>query len=128
MTLSVCVVNNISLLRKKHARFPTCLYNHLHLATETGNCGHSLGLSGSASGSAVPGVSSLFRQVYVPTGLYSDRSIFRQFDIPTGLYSDRSIFRQVNIPTGRYSDRSIIRQVVIPTGRWGRPLMRINCF
>ena len=45
------------------------------------------------------GVSSLFRQVYVPTG--------RQVYIPTGRYSDRSIIRQVVIPTGRYSDRSL---------------------
>ena len=49
----------------------------------------------------INGVSSLFRQVYIPTGLYSDRSIFRQVVIPTGLVSDRSIFRQVDIPTGR---------------------------
>ena len=69
------------------------------------------------------GVSSLFRQVYIPTGLYSDRSIFRQVYIPTGRYSDRSIFRQVDIPTCLYSNRSIFRQVVfpkvyIPTGRY----------
>ena len=71
------------------------------------------------------GVSSLFRQVDIPTGLYSDRSIFRQVDITTGRYSDRSIFRQVAIPTGRYSDRSIFRQVYIPTGRYSdRSLFR----
>ena len=64
------------------------------------------------------GVSSLFRQVYIPTVLYSDRSIFRQVVIPTGRNFDRSIFRQVVIPTGLYSDRSIFRQVVIPTGPW----------
>ena len=71
------------------------------------------------------GVSSLFRQVDIPTGRYSDRSLFRQVDIPTGRYSDRSLFRQVDIPTGRYSDRSIFRQVVIPTGRYSdRSLFR----
>ena len=60
------------------------------------------------------GVSSLFRQVYIPTGLYSDRSLFRQVYIPTGRYSDRSLFRQVDILAGRYSDRSIFQQVYIP--------------
>ena len=64
------------------------------------------------------GVSSLFRQVYIPTGLYSDRSLFRQVYIPTGRYSDRTLFRQVYISTGRYSDRSLFRQVDIPTGRY----------
>ena len=46
-----------------------------------------------------------------PTGSvrYSDRSIFRQVFFPTGLYSDRSIFDY--IPRGRYSDRSIFRHV-----------------
>ena len=78
------------------------------------------------------GVSSLFRQVYIPTGLYSDSSIFRQLDIPTGLYSDRSIFRQVVIPTGLYSDRSIFRQVYIPTSRYSdrslfRQFLDVNC-
>ena len=53
---------------------------------------------------------SLFRQVVIPTGRYSDRSLFRQVDIPT----NRSLFRQVVIPTGRYSDK----QFVIPTGRY----------
>ena len=53
---------------------------------------------------------SIFRQVYIPTGLYSDRSIFRQVDIPTGRYSDRSLFRQIYIPTCRYSNRSLFRQ------------------
>ena len=53
--------------------------------------------------------SSIFRQVVVPTGRYSDKQVV----IPTGRYSDRSIFRQVVIPTGRYSDK----QVAIPTGR-----------
>ena len=71
------------------------------------------------------GVSSLFRQVYIPTGLYSDRSFFRQVAIPPGRYADRSIFRQVYIPTGRYSDRSFFRQVAIPTGRYSdRALFR----
>ena len=73
----------------------------------------------------IEGVSSLFRQVYIPTGRYSDRSIFRQVVIPTGLYSDSSIFRQVVIPTGLYSDRSIFRQVVIPTGLYSdRSILR----
>ena len=57
----------------------------------------------------IEGSGSLFRQVVVPTGRYSDKQVV----IPTGRYSDRSIFRQVVIPTGRYSDK----QVVIPTGR-----------
>ena len=59
------------------------------------------------------GSGSLFRQVVIPTGLYSDRSLFRQVDIPR----NRSLFRQVVIPTGRYSDRSLFRQVDIPTNR-----------
>ena len=67
---------------------------------------------------------SLFRQVFILTGLYSDRPLFRQFVIPTGIYSERLLFRQfrnnelnppwvsalflhVAIPTGRYSDRSL---------------------
>ena len=50
------------------------------------------------------GSRSLFRQVDIPTGRYSDK----QVDIPTGLYSDRSIGRQVGNPTGRYSDIKII--------------------
>ena len=66
---------------------------------------------------------SIFRQVYILTGLYSDRSIFRQVVIPTGRYSDRSIFRQVYISTGRYSDRSLFRQVVIPTGLYSDMLI-----
>ena len=56
------------------------------------------------------GSGSLFRQVVIPTGRYSDRSLFRQVDIPT----NRSLFRQVVIPRGRYSDK----QFVIPTGRY----------
>ena len=78
------------------------------------------------------GVSSLFRQVYIQTGRYSDRSLFRQVYIPTGRYSDRTLFRQVYIPTGRYSDRSLFRQVYILTGRYSdRSLLRqfldVNC-
>ena len=70
-------------------------------------------------------ISSLFRQVYIPTGLYSDRSIFRQVDIPTGRYSDRSLFRQVDNPTGRYSDRSLFRQIDILTGRYSDRSLRL---
>ena len=43
------------------------------------------------SSEILKGVSSLFRQVYIPTGLYSDRYIFRQVYIPTDRYSDSSL-------------------------------------
>ena len=57
----------------------------------------------------VDGSGSLFRQVDIPTGRYSDRSIFRQ----TVRYSDRSLFRQVDSPT----NMSLFRQFDSSTNR-----------
>ena len=57
------------------------------------------------------GVGSLFRQVYVQTGLCSERSMFREVYVQTGLCSDRSMFRHVYVQTCLCSDMSMFRQV-----------------
>ena len=87
-------IYNLATTWQALARVLACLYLSAKLSTPLGS-------------------GSLFRQVVIPTGRYSDRSLFRQVDIPTY----RSLFRQVVIPTGRYSDRSLFRQVDIPTNR-----------
>ena len=46
----------------------------------------------------------MFRQVYGPTGLCSDRSMHRQVTVQTGRCSDRLLFRQVAVQAGRCSD------------------------
>ena len=84
------------------------------------------------------GLGPLLRQVFIPTGRYSDRSLFRQYrnngpnlprksalfrqvNIPTGRYSYKSLFgitTQITCEIARYSDRSLFRQVFIPTSRY----------
>ena len=62
------------------------------------------------------GYSSIFRQLYVPTALYSENevyfmcSMFRQLYVPTVgtqnlfIFQKGSMFRQLYIPTALYSD------------------------
>ena len=135
ISVSVCYMAVRTIVLSRHrcslAR-PVIIHDIIHgliYVPSTPCCGF---FGGPRRGSVRYSDRSIFRQVYIPTGLYSDRSIFRQVVFPTGLHSDRLIIRQVVIPTGLYSDRSIFRQVYIPTSRYSdkslfRQFLDVNC-